>query len=464
MSSVIMRKNANINFDAEDMESIENYLQTKPVTLVLPELDKETSETSLDEKEIILYLSRNKKRNFRLNAFSPNSFEHLSSRNAAGDRKKGHDNYERLKIKLKDHEFYAFNRFRQNGNEVAIFSYTFEFNDNEKVCLASRHPIGSPNKTDFKGEIYLLAEKIIFNLRDDIGQRYKQFIAPFNCVVDDITKSFVFKGITSTISSLNGNPMALRELIVCIPKPKDSKDSFSRKFSNEDMTNGYISYEDFRDELPITILKQEEKLFLANQNMSTLTFPSKTDAHFTYYRLDKARKYEGTYHIFTYGTNQNIQLLHMELSIDSLSEVELKIKFKKQTTDKPYIYKGVCEYYNSSLRIGVHYSSDYPNDERHAEFIFDPITEIYGVIPNVLAGKNLITDAGNKSLSMNFLAINHKWLEKLFTSSGFQNKKEDNFNLGNIGEVDKSNLVHLNKWLVEDDKNNEDFNNFIQMK
>ncbi len=452
-SNVIMTKNKSAVIDFGNPDTIQNYLETKSVPLlytdnILGEKRKVSSnilESDWKEKEIILYLCRNKNRNTRLSSFSPNSFDQIVQRNIQAFKRKGNENYDRLKLKLQGHVFYAFNRFRQNRNEVAIFSYTFEFKDQEKQCLAVRHPISNSSKIEFYGETYLEAEMICMIMRDDNGQRRKQYIAPFNCAVNDDSKTFVFKGITSSISSLNKNPMALRELIVCIPENNVSLINFEY-FSDLDKANGFVSYKAFR-ELPSTILKIEEKLFLANQSMSILTFPNKSDTTYIYYRLDKARKYKGCYHLYTYSTNTGVKPLHMELTIDSLSEVILKIKYTSDPDDEDiYTYHGVCEFFNNSLRIGVHFSSDYPNDEKHSEFIFDPIIEKDRQSPEVLTGMNLTTGNGNKAMALNFLAIKDDWLAKNGEISKSV-RKENHSGLENIGLVTYDELNYLQRQL-----------------
>lgn len=404
IANIILSKNYKTRINSTDDEEIKKYLDKKAVSLIYDD-DGTIKGTVADENEklIIDYLARNKDKGIK--SFLPNSFSHLRSRNSDFYKRTSRENYDRLKLKLKNSSyiFYAFNRFRTSRNEVGIFSYTFEFNDPERICTVIRHPIDNPVKIDFIGMAFLESEKLYFEMKDTNVPRQMQFIAPFITETEKPSHSgyqnlhgFLFKGITSTVSAIDGRCMAMRELLLCI----NASDEALLKLDKEDKTNGYISYKKFCA-IDTRLLTDEQKLFLANQALSTLSYPSDTNARFTHARQDKARKYNGLYEVYTKNNNH---ILKMILLIDPLSQVTLKVKYDNRQTSDVYIYQGLCEFYNHNLHINAHLDAPHPSEQKHSEFIFDYIKDTHRKPLEYFKGIHLTTDEEGNAFASKFIA------------------------------------------------------------
>ena len=406
ISNVIMVKADKLHDGSYSPEAENAFKNTGPVSLDYQQLSTDPKKISpgatmeeWKEREIISYLSRNSRVNKKLRGFSPNTFEHIKDRNNTADERNDRDNYYKLKVKLQGFVGYSFSRYRQRSNEVAVFSYTFKFSDEERKCTAFRHPIGNPAKDDFKGEVTLKAEKIYLLLTDPNLQRRRQFIAPFNAERNETTRSFVFRGITSTISSQTAQPIALRELILCLPEKYDLKN----EFSEEDKINNYVTYGMFcrllKDSFP-----DEEKMYLANQFASTLIYPQKSDSSFSHSRQDKARKYQGSYVVFILQPDR--PPVRMLLTIDSLAQAILQVRHAP--TGPVCFYYGIAEFYFNSIRISVHLGTEYPSDQRHSEFLSDPIREKNYLPAEIIEGINLTADDENKAQSSRFIMMRNE--------------------------------------------------------
>lgn len=373
ISNVVMVKADQQDADTYSTASIEQFKRTEPVRLVYQDLSSSktaaTPGSTIEqwkEREIIVYLSRNYRVNKKLRGFSPNTFDHIKERNNIADERNSRENFHRLKVKLNGYTGYAFSRYRQKGEEVAMFSYTFRFIDEERKCLAFRHPIGIPGKDDFKGEVVLKGEKIYMHLMDPNLQRQRLLIAPFNCERNAENDSFVFRGVAATISSQTAQPIALRELILCM---KDDRE-LQGQISEDDKINNYISYECFRD-LAAGFLRDEEKLYLANEFASTLVFPDAWDPHFSLSRQDMAREFAGDYTVFLFASD--LAPIKLMLTLDRLAQATLRTP--DESDGKTYTYHGVAECYAHVLRISVHFGTDNPNEYRHAHLLSDRLRE-----------------------------------------------------------------------------------------
>lgn len=376
-----------------------------------------------NEKPIINFLSEgNHKDNF-VKPFFPNSFESIRIENDEVDKTEGLHDYDKLKLKfnLKSHAFYSFNRSRLSHDEVAVFKYVFTFSDAERRCTVKRYNLGQNFKPEFTGQLYLQGEKIYMELTGSSMQRRKQLIAPFDSYPEknhyDISKSlraFILKGITSSVSVSDSRHMALRELIVCIKSGNEEL----LNFSETEKTQQFISYRTFCH-INKDIISDEEKLFLANHAFSTLSFPSETDARFLHGGQDKARRYHGNYLVLIKRPHSN-SLLKMNLEIDEMAQAWLRIKYDNDKNSEIYSYHGFCEYYNNNLHVSGHLSASHPNDQKHAEFIFDYIKETTGKAPFLFTGETINTDDENKSFHSRFLAINTLLLQKVNPSFNTQ--------------------------------------------
>ena len=364
-------------------------------------------------------------------------FEDVKRINNKTDREHGTENYDRLKIKLhisgnEQFAYFSFNRFRPNG--VAVFNYSFSFHDEERVCIATRHRIGAPLRIEFQGFVTLEGEKVYMQLYDNNQQRRKLYIAPFtnefeksenddkgnNSNIEEGVnkdqneikaqqeielKKVLFRGITCSISSIDGHHMALREIIV-LARKKDVP------FDDSDKVRSYISYKKFLN-LPEEVLSEVDKLYIANQLQSTLTYPSETNAKFSFSRQDKARKYNGVYQVFTKNHEKSDEyILRSIMDIDKLSQVILSVKYDNDSASNSYIYHGICEFYNCNLRVGTHLAAAHPSEQKHYEFIFDPAMETYRNPPNVFTGICINTSEDNLSWFSRFFAIRSSSFEK----------------------------------------------------
>jgi hypothetical protein len=398
-----------------------------------------------NEKLIINFLSANNHKDNKADAISPNSFIQLGIKIDEMDKDEGLLGYEKLKAKLNlnNHIFYSFNRSRLSHDEVAVFKYTFEFADEEKRCKVKRFKLGHGFQPEFSGEAFLEGEKIYIELKGNNIQRRKQLIAPLESYPEknhyDTSQSlrgFILKGITSSVSVNDHRHMALRELMICV----DLANEKLLNFTAEDKAREFISYKAFCS-IDKNIIRDEEKLFLANHAFSTLSFPSQSDARFLHTGQDKARKYHGHYTVLIKNFH-TVVLLKLHLHIDEMAQAWLQMKYDNNKNSDTYNYHGFCEYYNANLHVGLHVSATHPSDQKHAEFIFDFIKDIRRKPPEIFTGQNLNTDDDNNAYSSRFIAINNLLIQKMFpafnTEPGILTKKE----MENVNVVLKKVLKH----------------------
>lgn len=352
---------------------------------------------------IAAYLLRKNKRQW-IRPFAPNNFSEVKARNARHEKEFGRDNFDRLKTRLKSEEgrcYYAFNRHRTNRQEVAVFSYTFEFLNAEKIVWAARHRIGQPDKIEFAGEVVLEAEKIYMTLRDKEGNRRKQVIADFAL---DSDSPNVIKAITSTVSTNNAKIMGLRELIVYLPEKV-------LHLEEDEKTTGYISYQRFLG-LPEEVLRSEDRLYLADRTQCTLSYPNTTDLKLVYVRQNKARNFANTYNLFVGVPEEKGKkaFLHILVIIDALAQVSVFVRYEKG--GKSYRYEGTSEFFNHNLKIDVQYPATHTHEQRNLVLFFDQIQE-KRKLPEVYSGTLLSTDENNNTFASPFVAITENGMRSL---------------------------------------------------
>jgi hypothetical protein len=230
-------------------------------------------------------------------------------------------------------------------------------------------------------------------LRDSDSKRRKQVIANFAAESECPN---VIKAITSTVSTNSAKILGLRELIVYL---RDD----AVQLKEEEVVNGYISYQHFLL-LPDAVLRQEDRLYLADRSQCTLSYPNTTDLKLVYFRQNKARNFNGTYHVFiknAYDATGH-SLLKIILNIDTLAHVTLHIQYPAD--HRVYFYEGSSEFYNHNLKAEVQSQALHTSEQKNIVLLFDNIKESR-MLPEAYTGLLLDTDDENNARSFSFIAI-----------------------------------------------------------
>lgn len=385
----------------------EDMLFEKPIKSVFyQELGNSPEALSTNQQlvnEAIVYLSRNQDR--PVFPFTPDTVAEIRNRNQLALKNEARHNYSTLKRKLDEAEsgkaWYSFSRVISDENRIAIFQWSYDFNDAEQMITVKRWRIDRPDYGEYEGEVRLKNDHLYIHMRDKDRTKRKSIIAPLPKEEELDTLYGISSTTFPTGDSMDSNNMAVREILFYIP---------INIFESYDVTKGYLTYQDF---LTFKGISDEQKLYLSNRKYSTLSFPHPQNPQKHYYRLNKARHFAGEYFVLLKNDYMDKKSLYlMTVTIDPLSNVILKVKLSDKL---PAInYTGTTEYFANNLHMHLEIDTQEHRKQKIANLMFDSMSIDSEEPPVLFTGISMTTDRELEAEAYRFVMIKRQMLRNKY--------------------------------------------------
>lgn len=378
--------------------SDEDELFKKPIKSVFyQELQNTPKEDTSNQRlvnESIVYLSRHQDR--PIFPFLPDNVTELANRNVLALKNETRHNYGALKRKLyedeNDKSWFSFSRVMQNEERVAIFQWSFDFNDAERTVSVKRWRIDRPDYGEYEGEVTLKNDHLYIHMRDIDRTKRKSIIAPLPKEEEVDTLYGISSTTFPTGNAMDSKNMAVREILFFIP---------DNVFTPYDVAGGYLTYQEF---IAFKGITNEQKLYLSNRKYSTLSFPHSQNPKKHYYRLNKARQFAGEY--FLIIRNDYVitkSLFIMTVIIDPLSNVTLAIQISEKSPQSHYL--GTVEYFANNLHMHLEIDTTENRKQKIANLMFDSVAVDSEETPDFFTGISITTDRDLEAEAYRFVMI-----------------------------------------------------------
>lgn len=349
-------------------------------------------------RPILIYLFRRKP--FESPSYTPNNIKGLEKINERPFETKGprlinplsHQVYTDLTNKLgEDFKFYSYARLSANSDKVSVYQWDITPNQTRRQFVITRQ--GDVGKSDFKGVVDFCSDDLHMILRESTNSRNRYLVIDFpNSTSDDIS---VMRSIG--LSTHGKETIGFRELFIRIKKHSEADKSWS-------IDRGNIDYSQFL-EIPEDFVSTADKLYLADRNQSTLTFPTRDNHLFTYNAQKDALDYAGReYFIYSpYAYGSDYDFIRTHLVIDKVGQSKLTLTYPWDT-EKNYVFFGKILRNNNTLRLQL------ATEDGSPLHIFLNVKTKAPSPPIALHGWLMGTDFGNNAFSESCFMIDSKAL------------------------------------------------------
>ncbi len=392
--------------------------------------------------QVVVYLTRHKDR--PVQPFVPDKIEAIDVRNAEYHKKRARSGFMTLKRKFEDlsgkKNWYSLSRVLPKSSEIAIYEWHFTFNDARQEVLVYRRRLNRPDYSEYEGEVTVESGHLYIRMRDKDKTKRKFLIALFPREGEIKT----LYGISSTTYSANegyeSSNMAVREMLFQMDV---------KHLKELDVSRGYIPYDEFID---FKGMAEEDKLYIARREISSLSYPLPINYKKHYARIHKARFFAGEYFaIFpnNYDHDEKSYLL-TTISIDSLANVIMKVQYP-QNPKRIYVYYGAIEFYSNNLHMRLEIDTYDRDQQKVANLMIDDINSNFISKPSEFSGISIDTDHEGKTGAYPFVMIDRtKYFTKKAFEPAIENTKDINDNTDHIAKIVIESTLIKNKAFAKD--------------
>lgn len=283
------------------------------------------------------------------------------------------DVYNKLKSYF-DGKFYSFSRISNEKDKVSLSKWKFDANSKFENFDIERY--NYHHKSVLKGHVYHMDSSFLYIILSD-SRRHRFYTIDLR---KEDRSAAVCSYRTMGSSVHNSEPLAFRELIVRI-NDSDYLELMDKYKSNNLTYSEFLSIPD--DHRPIKpsrtrvrkehyLVNHENKMFLADRGLATLTFPNDDELMLHYRRMLAAKEWNGDYFIYapyiygsklpTSGDNRFVEnlkmppvksLFRMTLSIDKLANCKLSICYLNEGQRVAYYYEGFAQVQSKTLKLSL---------------------------------------------------------------------------------------------------------------
>lgn len=349
--------------------------------------------TEEDRHERTFFLER--RRDFSTPNFAPSDISGLANINTHYDiryRKfylsQKPSEYKSLKARLSG-EWYSLARISTKEDQISLHKLELTFEDSKRNIKVERfnhlkdsHMEGFIDRTGWN--LYLL-------LRGKTGNR-NGFITFALQEADDTTPS-IFHAI-GVSRHKKTTPLAWRELLIQFPQGVKKPEAFKKLLGK----SNNITYQEFL-KIDESVISRKDKLYLANRDQGTLTYPTEGDSITKQYlRQQNAAHYcSKDYFVYLpFSYNDKDELFRLTLTIDNLAKAILKVKYPD--INDSLKYTGLTYSILNTLQISL-----FSEQNQHVQILCNT-----SPIPSsniILDGIILCTDRNGKSIASRCLLI-----------------------------------------------------------